>query len=842
MEKSRTRYILLLTFVVMVISIPAFAQTYTVSGVVRDNNFAPVENVAVQMYDTTGIVIGIYKDTTDIAGFYSIGGVDLDYYDISFRPRTSTGFVPQYMHSVFINSNTTINVTLVPGYFFTGFVFDNQGNGIEDVDLNVYDQTTGLKLFTPGDNTDVDGFYEIVLPSGVFTVAYRYRGTIPNPRYVPVELLNVAVNADTSIDVTLLNGLFVSGEVRGPGNVPVVGADMDAQDVVTGLKIFTPGDNTDNNGHYQMLVPAGTYNINAAPLPADRILPGIVYNFTVSNDVTLNFNLLAGHLISGVVRNPSSVGVYNVNIDVTDTGTGLDVFVPWDKTALNGAYQFVLPNGTFDFEFKPPVVLPYVAGYRQDGFVVNGDELLNATVPWGYLLSGTVFKTSGAAVVDVDLDAVDVSTNIPVPLSGDNTDSSGAYATVVAPGTYHLEYEPPGATRLAAERLTNQPFNSDRQISVVVDTGMAVSGTITEQDGTPIANMRVSAVESVSQQEAFTPGNKSDQTGHYEILLKPETYDLIYSPDPLSGLTDTITIADVVVAHDMVINLVYGIAPVANFSADPLGGNAPLEVAFTDLSLNNPTSWSWTFGDGDVSSLRNPAHVYLNPGTYTVTLTVANGFGSDIETKPGYISVGEGMPPVTDFMASPLIGYPQQQVTFTDLSQNVPSSWSWDFGDGGTSNLENPVHSFQNPGYYTITLTATNQYGSDTEVKQDYISILEGGSCGNYVVGDYNGSGSFNVADVVSAFSKLKTGSPDPYLLCECPPGSGNIWAVAMDVNNSCSMNVADVVAAFSRLKTGAPDLFPCSLCPPAPSPRIGDQPLIVPPNKGKTIIIRSSD
>ncbi|MEE9554511.1 MAG: hypothetical protein V3W18_09460 [candidate division Zixibacteria bacterium] len=88
--------------------------------------------------------------------------------------------------------------------------------------------------------------------------------------------------------------------------------------------------------------------------------------------------------------------------------------------------------------------------------------------------------------------------------------------------------------------------------------------------------------------------------------------------------------------------------------------------------------------------------------------------------------------------------------------------------------------------------------------------------CGFYVVGDYNGNGIFNVADVISAFSKLKTGHPDAALLCDCL-GDGNEWAVAYDVNNSCTFNLADVIVAFSGGLIPERPLRPCVLCPPAP-------------------------
>jgi hypothetical protein len=90
--------------------------------------------------------------------------------------------------------------------------------------------------------------------------------------------------------------------------------------------------------------------------------------------------------------------------------------------------------------------------------------------------------------------------------------------------------------------------------------------------------------------------------------------------------------------------------------------------------------------------------------------------------------------------------------------------------------------------------------------------------CGHYVVGDYDGSGLFNVADIVDSYSMLKTGEPAyPELLCQCLPDGGDFWYVRFDVNNSCEMNVADIVDGYSKLKTGSPELVPCELCPPAP-------------------------
>ncbi|MFB3882376.1 MAG: PKD domain-containing protein [Armatimonadota bacterium] len=81
--------------------------------------------------------------------------------------------------------------------------------------------------------------------------------------------------------------------------------------------------------------------------------------------------------------------------------------------------------------------------------------------------------------------------------------------------------------------------------------------------------------------------------------------------------------------------------------------------------------------------------------------------------------------PVADPVAEPLAGPAPLTVQFTDGSTGPPTSWSWDFGDGGTSTEQNPVHEYLNAGSYTVSLTVTNAAGSDTETKADYIVVAE---------------------------------------------------------------------------------------------------------------------
>ena len=120
-----------------------------------------------------------------------------------------------------------------------------------------------------------------------------------------------------------------------------------------------------------------------------------------------------------------------------------------------------------------------------------------------------------------------------------------------------------------------------------------------------------------------------------------------------------------------------------------------------------------------MSTLQSPTHTYTSNGLKTVSLTVQNSAGNNTKTKTNYINV---KPLNADFAANPVWGVAPFSTTFTDNSSNSPTAWSWAFGDGGSSTLQNPSHTYSTSGYYSVTLTATNSSGNDTCLKSNYIT------------------------------------------------------------------------------------------------------------------------
>jgi PKD repeat protein len=205
-------------------------------------------------------------------------------------------------------------------------------------------------------------------------------------------------------------------------------------------------------------------------------------------------------------------------------------------------------------------------------------------------------------------------------------------------------------------------------------------------------------------------------------------------------------------------NIITVVGPLTSkFSPDPSAGKAPLFVTFTDRSIGSPTAWNWNFGDGSTANVQNPTHTFASGGAYDVKLEVARG--STTSTSTQVVNVG-GVP-VADFAGAPTSVNPGDVVTFTDKSSNSPNQWSWDFGDTKTLTTQNPTHAYQLKGIYTVSLTARNENGRDTETKTNYINVGMGPKAEfRPVIAPYE----MNAVPMTVTFIDQSTGLPTSWL------------------------------------------------------------------------------
>lgn len=161
--------------------------------------------------------------------------------------------------------------------------------------------------------------------------------------------------------------------------------------------------------------------------------------------------------------------------------------------------------------------------------------------------------------------------------------------------------------------------------------------------------------------------------------------------------------------------------PVASFTAGPTAGVAPLTVNFTNTSTG-ATSYSWNFGDGNISISANPSDTYTSAGIYTVTLTAIGAGGTNSITKVNYVVVTNPPPPTVGFTGSPTSGLAPLTVNFANSSSGA-TNYTWNFGDGNLSATANPAHTYTNAGPYTVTLTAIGAGGTNSLTRANYIVV-----------------------------------------------------------------------------------------------------------------------
>lgn len=155
--------------------------------------------------------------------------------------------------------------------------------------------------------------------------------------------------------------------------------------------------------------------------------------------------------------------------------------------------------------------------------------------------------------------------------------------------------------------------------------------------------------------------------------------------------------------------------PVAAFNIPTSGSCTGTTTVSFSNSSTNATSYIWYFGDGTGSTITNATHTYTAFGTYTVTLVANNSNGcSDTAIKTVVV-----LPkPTASFSVNNNSQcFNNNQFVFNNTSTNAVT-YFWSFGDGATSVLQNPAHTYTTIGNYTVTLTATAANGCTHFVSQ----------------------------------------------------------------------------------------------------------------------------
>lgn len=285
---------------------------------------------------------------------------------------------------------------------------------------------------------------------------------------------------------------------------------------------------------------------------------------------------------------------------------------------------------------------------------------------------------------------------------GDGNTSTAQHPvhTYASPGTYLVSLIVSGTGTGCTDQTFNIVTISNNAVAGINAPDSVCNGTqVTFDDVSTITNGTIT-----SWFWDFGDGNTSTAEDTVYDYAVPGTYIVTHSVAAsggcVSSITDTVTVLPL---------------PVAAFSTNIVCEGQITQ--FTDMTPGTIGTWNWDFGDGNTSTDQNPTHIYAAEGNYTVTLSVITPEGcSDVTT--GNVLVNEL--PVAAFTNDIACWY--DPTNFTDQSTiNTGSivAWGWDFGDGNTSNIQNPSHAFtvMNDSFYVTLVVASDKGCLDTVVQ-----------------------------------------------------------------------------------------------------------------------------
>jgi PKD repeat protein/plastocyanin len=246
----------------------------------------------------------------------------------------------------------------------------------------------------------------------------------------------------------------------------------------------------------------------------------------------------------------------------------------------------------------------------------------------------------------------------------------------------------------------------------------------------------------------FGDGNGSTEQSPAHTFGADGTYAVTLTATDDAGATGAPFSSQVTVAENF--------APTAAFSVSCLR----LDCVFTDASSDpdgSIVSWTWDFGDGTGSAEPSPSHRFVDGGSYTVTLLVADNGGKTGGPAAQMVNVAGNQLPTAAFTVS--CAY--RTCTFTDASgdpEGPVAGWSWDFGDGNGSTAASPVHTFGADGAFTVTLAVTDGDGAASAPAQQVVTVAANQapvasftwSCNASRLCTFNGSGSTDDVGIVT--------------------------------------------------------------------------------------------
>ncbi len=504
------------------------------------------------------------------------------------------------------------------------------------------------------------------LANGIYTITIQVNSLCGTSFYVDTMLVNCIQNCSVAISAsTACNGL--AGGTTSLNVISTNGYTTTPTYTWTGPGAYLSNVQNNvfaNNGNF------GTYTVTASD-------GGCSYSTTVTTLPVSSFTPVATN--TAVLCFGGSTGLANVSI----TGGFAPFTYTWTSNPLqNGATANGLPAGTYT--------------------VLVTDN------------KNCVFTTTTQITEPTAL-GLTITSNTPAVCLGNGINVNGTTTGGVAPYGYTWTAGPTNnaftATEVVAGSYTYSLTSSDANgclINQNINLTFNPGPTITVTSATACVGDIASLTASGASTYVWSP-----------VGLASSVFTVVAA----NSLNLTVTGSALGCIGVGTASLTVNPLPVMNITSTPNKGCAVLCLNLISNTTNSIVSYSWLLGNYSIGNTMNiPKYCIKDPGTYSVDIAVVDVNGC--KNLPAPISVSVFPVPTADFNFTGEFSTDNPEVFYTDASYYNANSWYWYFGDGGTSNLQNPVHPFYDANIYTTFLIVKNKYGcADTTSQQ--VKIIE---------------------------------------------------------------------------------------------------------------------
>lgn len=430
-------------------------------------------------------------------------------------------------------------------------------------------------------------------------------------------------------------------------------------------------------------------------------------NYTAGYGEELSFtsNPFAGYQLSEITDNGISKGAVNpYNITVTEDH---DIIAHFQSDVLTieavaGEGGIIEPEGIVNVTYDNSQCFNITANinYYISSVAIDGEETGNQTSPYQYCFNNVTKNHNISAFFTQYAYTITPSAGVGGTISPPTPQvvpiSESATFTIIPNSCYNIK---------------DVFVDDESQGAISIYTFEDVT-----EDHTIHADFQIKTYEILVNQ---SEGGEIDPAGEDGIVMTNcgSTQCFNITPDEGNAIYDVIVDNSSVGVYDQycftnitdnhTIEAVFVIPPEPDFEADRTRVPPKYPVTFKDFTRNNPTDWFWDFGDGEITTTREPVHYFAEVGNYTITLTAYNAAAIDgvNKTKEHYIEVTKN--PIAGFTVDKVGGILQSdvQIRFTDTSLNTDGvAYGWVFGDGPRGAIsKNATHNYTAPGVYQVT-------------------------------------------------------------------------------------------------------------------------------------------